>query len=154
MWFEPEFMKEPYFLDFLEWERSNMPAPDLSHYYGRRVEDIRKGTGVDGEPAWSLVLEGGVIVQNYDDALPVPGDHIKGQIFSNMTLHPRVTSMFFGGLGGNTVSLTPMKYAIASASTDKPYWPQVSETSVHWTPPPPEGRDADKAEEYPNVETE
>jgi hypothetical protein len=128
-----------------------MPAaPDLSHYYGRKVEDIVTGTGAEGDPVWSLVLEGGIVIQNYDDKLPVPGEHIKEQSFTNMTLHPRVTSMFFGGLGGNTVSLNPMKYAISDkAVMAEPYYPQVSEAQETWQPPPQdderiaEGPDAD-----------
>lgn len=111
-------------------------APDLSHYYGRRVVDIVKGSGAEGDPVWSLVLEGEVVIHNYDNKLPIPGAHIKGQSFTNTTLHPKVTSMFFGGLGGNTVSLNPMKYAIATDKTDKPYYPQVSEAQETWQPPP------------------
>lgn len=115
-----------------------MPAaPDLSHYYGREVEDIATGTGAEGDPVWSLVLEGDIVIHNYDDKLPIPGEHIKGQRFSNMTLHPNVTSMFFGGLGGHTVSLNPMKYAIADkAVMSEPYFPQVSEAQATWQPPP------------------
>jgi hypothetical protein len=105
----------------------NKVLPDLSHYYGRRVEDILQYPPAEGSPSWAIVLEGGVTVQNYDEAMPVPGDHIKGQVFTNMTLAPRVTSMFFGGLGGNTVSLNPTKYAIGSGEWEAPFFPQATE---------------------------
>jgi hypothetical protein len=130
-------------------ERLSRVAPDLSHYYGRAVVDILRGSGAEGDPTWVLVLEGGVAVQNYDEHLPIPGDHIKGQRFTNMTMGARVTSMFFGGLGGNTVSLNPMKYAIGDkAVMDAPYYPQATEQGdakydVYEPPPEPEGRTAD-----------
>lgn len=121
-----------------------MPAaPDLSHYYQRAVTAITKG-----DPAWSLVLEGGVLIQNYDDTLPVPGDHIVGQMFAAATFAPKVTSMFFGGLDGNVVVLNPMKYAIVDKSVmPEPYFPQVSEAQETWQPPPhPDERVADGPE--------
>lgn len=109
-------------------------APDLSHYYGRRVIAINPSD--DG--GWAIVLEGKVVVENYDESLPMPGDHLINQVFTNCTLHPRVTSMFFGGLGGNTVSLNPMKYAIRDGSMPElgAYYPQVSEAQSTWQPPP------------------
>ena len=132
-------------------------APDLSHYYGRAVEAINVfATHGEGEPSWALVLEGGIVINNYDDTLPAPGEHIVGQRFSTMTLSGKVTSMFFGGLGGNTVSLNPMKYAISDKSVmEEPYFPQVSEAQETWQPPPApdervvDGPDAEWQEEHP-----
>jgi hypothetical protein len=121
-------------------------APDLSHFYERKVEAINDSP--DG--TWEIVLEGGIVIYNYDPTLPKPGPHIVGQRFTNMTLSPTVTSMFFGGLGGNTVSLNPMQFAIGTETTETPYYPQVSEAQgERWQPPPApdervaEGPDAD-----------
>lgn len=127
----------------------NVIAPDLSHYYGRRVVKIEQYPPSVNDPTWALVLEGDVVVQNYDETLPVPGQHIVGQVFSNTTLAGKVTSMFFGGLDGNTVSLNPMKYAIASASTERPYFPQISEAQKNWQPPP---QDLDRLADRPDNE--
>jgi hypothetical protein len=121
----------------------NEVLPDLSHYYGRRVEDILQYPPAEDEPSWAIVLEGGITIQNYDEAMPVPGDHIKGQVFTNTTLAPKVTSMFFGGLGGNTVSLNPTKYAIGTG--DKLFFPQATEHGAdkYQVVPEPEGRTAE-----------
>lgn len=106
-------------------------APSIDHYYGQTVVDIVDSNEVG---KWGIKLESGVIIWNHDVSMPKPLSNIVGLILSKMTLHPKVTTLFFGpGFSGIPVNLSPTQYSIDDSRYGQPIYPQVSEAqSDRW----------------------
>lgn len=122
----------------------------LDYFNQRRVVDVRMGTDKDG-PVWTIEFEGGGLVHNYDDTIPMP-QAIKGAALTLTILggtysggdkdgNP-VTEMRFGL---ESVKLNPTEYAIVHPTYTKGQvvFAQRSNANMVVTPPHPDERVAD-----------
>lgn len=92
-----------------------IPTINIDHYIGRKVTKIVQGDGGEGNPLWSLQLEGGVTIHNYSEYTPLPPAGIQGMIFIAAILG-ETTQMAIGISPNNqqyVVQFMPLDYAIA-----------------------------------------
>lgn len=92
-------------------ERQLTMQPDISHYYGRTVEDI----GEEGD-GWYVELEGGIRIVNMDAAREMPDESLVGKKLSKSVMEASQTRLYFGtddNPMGTVMYLSPTEYGIS-----------------------------------------
>lgn len=104
----------------------------LDHYVGRKVKRIHKPKKKDGIPQheWTIELEGGATIKNYDENAEDPPNGIQGKSLQTVILLPDQTIAKFGQIqmtgpddyepfNVTDVELTPSKYSISDQGTEE-----------------------------------
>lgn len=122
----------------------------LDYFTGRRVLDVQDGQGGEGDPFWTIVLEGDAAIHNFDPTIAKPmtitGAALTMQVLGGHSVEKQpVTELRFGL---EVVLLNPMEYAISDPTYTKNQlvYPQRSEYNMPRstdTPDHPEGRTAE-----------
>lgn len=111
----------------------NFGPVSVDYFHGRRVEAVEEG-GSDGEPVWTIVLEGGARIENFDPSVPAP-TAIVGAGLTRTILERNKTRLQFGL---EEVTLNPIEYAIVDTNYTKGQrvYTQRSEANMPPTLPP------------------
>lgn len=125
-----------------------MPVmPQLDHLIGLKVERVEQQPDQADTTHWQMVFENGAIVASHDPARGDAPEEIIGMGLTMVTLGELDTEMIFSKSGEGEdmrVQLTPDKYTISTAQTEKPFFPQVPEEFQ--TPDEPTDRIIDETE--------
>lgn len=119
----------------------------VDYYHGRPVESVTEGDGSADAPCWTITLEGGAMIHNFDPTYEMPTSLV-GMYFNASTLSPTETTLYFGP-GDNpkqvSMSLNPIEYAIADSeyTKGKMVYAQRSEANMPAVAQHPDERIAD-----------
>jgi hypothetical protein len=114
-----------------------MPKPVLDHYVGYPIKAIDNYGTEEWE--WSLVLENGVVIRNYDKRrTATPDVSLLGKPLETVMLSELETRIRIDK--DNEIVLTPTKYSISDPASSVEYgevFPQVPEELDDSLPPDP-----------------
>lgn len=94
----------------------------VDYYHGRPVESITEGDGSEEAPCWTLTLEGGAMIHNFDPTYTIPDQGLVGMYFNASTLSATETTLYFGPPDNPKqvrMSLNPIEYAIVDSEYTK-----------------------------------
>jgi hypothetical protein len=119
---------------------TEQPRASLDHFTGRRVESVQ---GEDS--AWSITLEGGIVISNKDEEKDEAPEGIEGQVLLFVALSELDTRIQFGQVDNNGnvvnetwVTLAPTKYTIGGLEGQtEEFYPQMPEELMDILPPDP-----------------
>jgi hypothetical protein len=122
----------------------------VDYFHGRRVERVDvHGTPGEGEPVWTIVMEGNGLIENFDPTIPSPTAIVGAALTRTILEHDKTRLQF----GLEQVTLNPMQYAIVyeGYTQGKRVFAQRSRYDMPTSlPEEPKNRTADGPEVHPD----